>query len=66
MLENSRKIIIKVENRTNPLSTIYLTHKQVGGGRLSSHTIQGSIHTKPRLIWYDHEITIRRLFMSKL
>ena len=69
MLVNSRKIITKVENRTNSLSTIYyLPHKQVGGGRLSSHTIQGSINTNPRLIWYNHKINylypnIRILFI---
>ena len=39
MIENYRKIITKVENRINSLSTIYLTHKQVGGGRLSRSTI---------------------------
>ena len=50
MLENSRKIITKVENRTNSLSTIYLTHKQVGGGRPCCQTIQGSIQTNHRLI----------------
>ena len=56
MLENSRKIInTKVENRTNLLSTIYLAHKQVGEGRLSSHIIQGSIHTNYHsILWYNH------------
>ena len=56
MLENPRKIVTKVENRTISLSTIYLTHKQVGGGRLSSHTMQGSINTNLCLIRYNHEI----------
>ena len=53
MLENSRIIITKVENRTNSLITIYLTHKQVGKGQLSSHIIQGStyIYAILRIRW---------------
>ena len=68
ILENSRKIIILNSwiFRTNLLSTIYLAGKQVGGGRLSNHSLQGSIiHTNHRvIIWYNHGINIRRLFMA--
>ena len=66
MLENSRQILTKVENRTNSLSIIYLAHKQSveSDSAVSRHNIQGSKHAIHRLIWYNYGITIRRLFMS--
>ena len=62
-----QKILAKLlQELKSVLTTIFLAHKEVGGGRLSSHTIKGSIHTSHRLIWYNHGITVRRLFMSKV